>query len=372
MDGLEWFRSSSMQKTETTPSHDVVLSKPEDSESGLTWFRESSLKLSSPPPSSTTNANAPPVILASTLPPFSLIINADDFGYSKSRDLNILSLFRSGCISQTSLMVNGVSAREALVLADAAGLPVGIHINVTEGKPVLDIKNVKSLLTADGVFRGKMGFRAALTRGAINLHELEAEIQAQFSIFKTYSRYLPTHADGHQHIHILPFVREFFATAALNNGVRHVRLPIMLDTDTIDDAACEERAAFNNSVSYAAKLARDYFLLRGLIFPNFFVGFSTMGSEMTIEKVINVLSAAAATTTTTTAAAATNVILSIEWMVHPGQTSSHEISGCEGNMRRGDDFSLSFQRTHEATVLSSESLRTWLRGYARLTTSAKI
>jgi len=309
-----------------------------------------------------------PVILA-TLPPFSLIINADDFGYSKSRDHTILSLFRSGAITQTSLMVTGITAREALFLADAAGLPVGIHINVTEGKPVLAQKNVKSLLIADGVFRGKMGFRQALSRGAINLHELEAEIQAQFSIFKhMHPRgHLPTHADGHQHIHVLPIVREYVATAALNNGVRHVRLPIMLDTDTIDsnDAACEERAAFNNSVSDAAKASKGYFLLRGLIFPTLFVGYSTMGEEMTIEKVINVLSAATATTTATS----TNVI-SIEWMVHPGRTSSNEISGCQGNVCRGDEFSLSFSRSHEATVLSSESLRTWLRGYARLTTTS--
>lgn len=57
-----------------------------------------------------------------------LIINADDFGYSKPRDDGIIQCFRQGGISSASLMVNGVSAESGVALAKQHGLPVGMYI----------------------------------------------------------------------------------------------------------------------------------------------------------------------------------------------------------------------------------------------------
>lgn len=54
-----------------------------------------------------------------------LLIVADDYGYSAERDAGIRDCFKAGAISATSLMVNGISAKDAVEEAKKIGMPVG-------------------------------------------------------------------------------------------------------------------------------------------------------------------------------------------------------------------------------------------------------
>ena len=65
-----------------------------------------------------------------------MILNADDFGYSRSVNRAIADCFARGLINRTTIMVNMPFAEEAAQLAREGGFfdCVGLHINLTEGK----------------------------------------------------------------------------------------------------------------------------------------------------------------------------------------------------------------------------------------------
>ena len=56
-----------------------------------------------------------------------LIITADDFGYSVTRNKGIIDCYTAGAITRASLMVNGVACKEAIESATLNGLPVGMN-----------------------------------------------------------------------------------------------------------------------------------------------------------------------------------------------------------------------------------------------------
>ena len=83
-----------------------------------------------------------------------IIINADDFGWCCERDKGILELFEKGCITSTTVLINGPNAINALKEAKRIGLPVGLHLNLTEGMPVKQ-KIDNNTLTKQAVFKVK-------------------------------------------------------------------------------------------------------------------------------------------------------------------------------------------------------------------------
>ena len=74
-------------------------------------------------------------------------------------------------------MMNGCSAGSAIPMALALGLSVGIHVNLTEGVPLLAATSLPTLTTRDPasglyVLRGKHGFRRDLAAGVVSLVEV--------------------------------------------------------------------------------------------------------------------------------------------------------------------------------------------------------
>ena len=64
-----------------------------------------------------------------------LIINADDFGLTRSISEKIIDTFKVGNLSSTSLMVNTPGSEYAIDLAkNHPELGLGLHFNLTEGK----------------------------------------------------------------------------------------------------------------------------------------------------------------------------------------------------------------------------------------------
>ena len=103
-----------------------------------------------------------------------LIVNADDFGYCEQRNRGIVKLFQDGIVSSASLLVNAESALEAIQLSKKCGIPLGIHLNLTEGRPIKT--HYKSLTSEEGFLRGKFGFREAVKNGEIDLDEVNFNI----------------------------------------------------------------------------------------------------------------------------------------------------------------------------------------------------
>jgi predicted glycoside hydrolase/deacetylase ChbG (UPF0249 family) len=143
--------------------------------------------------------------------PKSLIINADDLGFSPMVNNAILKGAVDGNITSASLMVNMPFAEDAArdIQNNCNDLSLGLHFTITSGKPVVDPSEIPLLVDSRGMFR--LGF-LDLTR-ALRSKDRECflcQIQTEFSAqvermdnFVTKYNLRFDHLDSHQHIHVI-------------------------------------------------------------------------------------------------------------------------------------------------------------------------
>lgn len=118
-----------------------------------------------------------------------VIVNADDFGYSKGQNLGVLECFQEGIVSSTSLMVNMPGFDHAIeLMRQYSCLKVGLHFVMTVGKPLSD---ARGLTNEDGYFDHDL---ERIEKAEIQ--EIEKEYRAQLNKFMQ-SGFKPTHLDYH-------------------------------------------------------------------------------------------------------------------------------------------------------------------------------
>lgn len=125
-----------------------------------------------------------------------LIVNADDFGLTAGVSRGILDAHRRGIVTSTTLMAN--LPLEGALLEDlkASRLGVGLHLNLTLGRPISPPEEIPSLLDAEGKF-----FRDPLRQAAqAKPEEVELELRAQVAVFTRLLGRKPTHLDSHHHV----------------------------------------------------------------------------------------------------------------------------------------------------------------------------
>ena len=107
-----------------------------------------------------------------------LIINADDFGLSKSISDGIIDGVRGGYITSTSVMVNMPFAKYAIEKAVKNKIDcVGLHIVLTTGKPILANRN---LTDDNGDFYYN---RTQIDRDDLKYEDVYNEVKAQINLF---------------------------------------------------------------------------------------------------------------------------------------------------------------------------------------------
>ena len=152
-----------------------------------------------------------------------LIVNADDFGWTRGITDGILLAHRRGIVTSTSLMVNQPATAYAVEqLASTPQLSVGIHLNLTDGRPVLTGRQVPSLVDSRGRFHPFSQLQRRLWRLQIRSREVEAEFRAQIQQMKSLGL-APTHADSHHHLHMHPLVAKPFVRAVRSEGITRAR-----------------------------------------------------------------------------------------------------------------------------------------------------
>ena len=269
-----------------------------------------------------------------------LIINADDFGYCPRRNQAIIDLFNQQAISSASLLVNGDYAQDACALAHASRLPMGIHLNLTEGRPISpDLARIRSLVDADGFMHGKIGLRDQLAQGAIHGEHIDYELEMQLQRFlELTGGQTPRHIDGHQHIHVHPMIVNSIARLANQFGIKYIRLP---DDQMLRSSGTDN--PFYQSVLDQCSSAGDVFDRHILIYPQCFFG---MGMEFTPEIIERCLKLLEKTDSPPVVA---------ELMCHPGYPSEPHRGGC--GTGHPDSFSQSIERQNEFNVLSSATVK---------------
>ena len=154
-----------------------------------------------------------------------LIVNADDFGMSRGITDGIILAHRYGFVTSTSLMANMPAAEYAVSrLAAAPRLGVGVHLNITAGRPVLPARQVPTLVDTSGRFHAGPAMSRRLWQWTAAGNEIEAEFRAQIQWLKDRG-VVPTHADSHQHMHIYPAAIRPFIRSLKAEGIRCTRAP---------------------------------------------------------------------------------------------------------------------------------------------------
>ena len=156
-----------------------------------------------------------------------LIVTADDFGAAREVNDAVAAAHRNGILSAASLMVSAPAADDAIARAQRLpSLRVGLHVVLSEGRPLLPASAVSRLIDRDGRFRSNLtalGVALACSRQA--RRQLAAEISAQFGAFRDSGLALD-HCNAHQHFHLHPLVGDLLASIGRRFGVRAVRVPL--------------------------------------------------------------------------------------------------------------------------------------------------
>jgi predicted glycoside hydrolase/deacetylase ChbG (UPF0249 family) len=151
-----------------------------------------------------------------------MIINADDMGMSAGVTQGILDSIMYGVVSSTTLMVNMPSASHAAALAVQHKLAVGLHLNVTTGRPLSPCDQVRSLVRPDGSFYSHKEFIRRLLGWQIALHDLYREFSAQVETALRMGLQ-PTHLDTHHHTHLLLPVASVLMRIGCHYGIAKTR-----------------------------------------------------------------------------------------------------------------------------------------------------
>jgi chitin disaccharide deacetylase len=154
-----------------------------------------------------------------------LIVNADDFGRSRSINEAVVRAHREGILTSASLMVNEEGFEDAVALARRnPTLGVGLHLTLCCGHSTLPPKDIPGLVNSQREFSNSpalAGFRYFFSP-ALRI-QLKDELQAQFHKFR--STNLPLdHVNGHLHLHLHPTVFDILMELAAGSSITHLRL----------------------------------------------------------------------------------------------------------------------------------------------------
>ena len=153
-----------------------------------------------------------------------LIINADDFGLCESVNKGIVEAHTKGVLTSTTIMANMPAAQQAVDLAkNLPTLGLGVHLNLTAGKPLCQDNTVKLILDSQGHFAlspSKLALASLITGKARAAIETELASQIQWLIDKGIK---PTHLDSHKHIHAFPSIFPIVCRLAKRFGISAIR-----------------------------------------------------------------------------------------------------------------------------------------------------
>ncbi|HWP85694.1 MAG TPA: ChbG/HpnK family deacetylase [Terriglobia bacterium] len=205
-----------------------------------------------------------------------LIVNADDFGYTRGVNRAIVDGHRHGIITSTSLMANGAAFEEAVALAEEnPALDVGCHLNLVEGIPVSDPGKIPHLVGRGGRFHNLVSLGLRVAGGRVPMAEVEREFSAQVEKILAAGIRL-THLDTHQHTHLHPEIAAALARVGRRYGIGWVRRLCENCTPPLREGAWRRRAVALASYLFVSSLQRQMDR-HGLRTPDAFTGFVLTG-----------------------------------------------------------------------------------------------
>jgi predicted glycoside hydrolase/deacetylase ChbG (UPF0249 family) len=143
---------------------------------------------------------------------------ADDFGLSPGVNRGVAEALEAGRLSATSVMTTrpswpkGASALRRF----AARADIGLHLNLTLGSPLSFMPRFAS----PGHLPDLGRLLKAARKGDLPESEIRLEIARQLDSFAEHFGAPPDFVDGHQHVHILPRIRDWLFDDLDARGLR--------------------------------------------------------------------------------------------------------------------------------------------------------
>ncbi len=145
-----------------------------------------------------------------------LTLCADDFGLNRSVNAGIIELVAAGRLTAVSCMTvascfRSDAAELMCAVASAPGpVDVGLHMTLTEYQPLTAMRK----FAAGGRLPSIGSAIAKSYSGRIDRIEIEDELNRQWQAFNSAIGRLPDFLDGHQHVHVLPLIRDVVVSRA--------------------------------------------------------------------------------------------------------------------------------------------------------------
>lgn len=164
--------------------------------------------------------------------PLRLIITADDYGASPRINAAIEACLAAGALRATCVMANMPGYSEASRLRQQfPHASIGLHWNLTAGRPVAPPDQVASLLDGQGRFWPAATFRRRWVLGRIAPEHVLRELRAQYDWLALVAGQ-PDFWNTHQNIHLLPRLFSLMVALAHQLGIpamrshQRLRLPL--------------------------------------------------------------------------------------------------------------------------------------------------
>lgn len=248
-----------------------------------------------------------------------LIVNADDFGFTRDVNEGILDAHRRGIVTATTLMANGAAFAHAVELAQSCPtLDIGCHFTLIGGRSLLPPFRLLPQSWGELV--------VALARGRLSVEEeLEAQLERILS-----TGLAVTHLDTHKHTHVLPGVLEAVARLARRYNIRWIRRPFDFPQNGSGSAA---RRLIGGSLQLLSRRFHRILESHGCRATDHFFGFALTG-RLKSEQAASLIENLPPGTT--------------EWMTHPGYCTA-ELLQAPTRLKRS--------RYEELCALTGEGVR---------------
>lgn len=271
-----------------------------------------------------------------------LIVNADDLGWTLGVNRGIAEAHRNGIVTSTTVLANGAAFEDGVKLARTMpSIGVGVHLNLSDGTPMLPTGEVASLINSRGQFSGgPEQLLIRLARRSLVTAEVEKEWDAQIRKVRA-AGLEPTHLDGHKHVHMLPGLFPIALKLAKRHGIGCVRISLeesslraaLASGDGHDASVVLKQGVQARGLKLLARDAREQAERAGIAVTNFFCGIAQTG-ELTLaglKKFLEVLPEGAT-----------------ELMCHPGHNDEE---------LRNSPTRLQTSREKELAILTDTSIR---------------
>lgn len=178
-----------------------------------------------------------------------LVLHADDLGFNAAVNAGILESAEQGLLTSASLLANAPQAAAALEgwkklleLQRSGKLPssaarrrlddptqpfdLGIHLNLTQGRPLTAGRYPAELLDRQGRFPGPAALFRQLHGGSTPFAaQIEAELAAQIEFMLDHG-IAPTHLNGHQYVEMMPALAALIPRLVQKYALPAIRLPL--------------------------------------------------------------------------------------------------------------------------------------------------